>query len=314
LLLMSTLLGATSYSTGMLPLMFINSSSKSTLDKLSLLGAGMLVGTALGVVLPEGIETIVRTRSSDKQEISSTIAIPLILGFTLMLLMDQVISPHAHLGAAEAKFSAPYPPRTAQSDSTVDFDAELSELEREESGGGDGGSRRAQAPIGINNNNDVASARKKGMSMTLGLVVHALADGMVLGVSSVTDTVSTSLPMLVFIALVIHKAPTSLALVSSLLATGLPREECKKHIMVFALATPAGALASFFFFSFLGNAKASWTGVALLASGGTFLYVATVLQSASYHAAPTEMTRMGRVLYILAGIVFPSVLSAFFHH
>lgn len=48
--------------------------------------------------------------------------------------------------------------------------------------------------------------------------------------------------------------------------------------------------------------------------GGTFLYVATVLQSASYHAAPTEMTRMGRVLYILAGIVIPSVLSAIFHH
>lgn len=152
-----------------------------------------------------GIEAIVRARSSDKQEISSTIAVPLILGFTLMLLMDQVISPHTHLGAAEAKFSAPYPLRTAQSDSTVDFDAELSELEREEAGGGDGSSRRAQTPIGINNNSDIASTRKKAMSMTLGLVVHALADGLVLGVSSVTDTVSTSLPMLVFLALVIHK-------------------------------------------------------------------------------------------------------------
>lgn len=154
------------------------------------------------MLFDRGIEAIVRTKSSDKQEISSTIAVPLILGFTLMLLMDQVISPHAHLGSAEAKFSAPYPPRTAQSDSTVDFDAELSELEREETGGGDGDIRRAQPPIGINS--DVASTRKKGMSITLGLVVHALADGMVLGVSSLTDT-ATTLPMLVFIALVIHK-------------------------------------------------------------------------------------------------------------
>ena len=184
-----------------------------------------------------GIETIVKNRSSDKQEISSTIAIPLILGFTLMLLMDQVISPHAH-GNAEVKFSAPYPPRTAQSDSTVDFDAELSELEREEAGGGDGGSRRAQTPIGINS--DVASARKKGMSMTLGLVVHALADGMVLGVSSLTDTVSTSLSMLVFMALVIHKGMYTPPPVYSLLK--LPR--CSTNVPRTCFFTPRDRTAT----------------------------------------------------------------------
>jgi solute carrier family 39 (zinc transporter), member 9 len=145
-----------------------------------------------------GIEAIIRTRSSDKQDISSTIAVPLILGFALMLLMDQVISPHAHIGTA-----APYTPRVAHSDSTVDFDAELSELERQEAGGGDGGGRRAQTPTGINSG--VASARKSGTSTTFGLVVHALADGIVLGISSRTDTVSTSLSMVVFLALVIHK-------------------------------------------------------------------------------------------------------------
>ncbi len=201
-----------------------------------------------------------------------------------MLLLDQVISPHAHFGT-ETRFPVHHSSRTLQSDTTVDFDAELSELERQEMGSGEETSRRAHTPsvAGISASGDVALARKKGMAITLGLFVHALADGIALGVSSLTDTVSTSLSMVVFLALVVHKgmnaspslctlyqnhasAPTSLALASSLLSAGLPREECKKHILIFASATPTGALVSFLLFSFLGNRDASWTGTALLAS------------------------------------------------
>ncbi|KAF8336774.1 Zinc/iron permease [Amanita rubescens] len=310
LLLMSASIGVIAYSAGILPLSF--SSSKNVLNQFSLLGSGLLVGTALGVILPEGVEAIVRT-SGDKQEISPMIALPLIVGFAFMLLLDQVISPHAHFGT-ETRFPVHHSSRTVQSDTTVDFDAELTELERQEMGSGEETSRRGHTPSVAGISGDVASARKKGMAITLGLFVHALADGIALGVSSLTDTISTSLSMVVFLALVVHKAPTSLALASSLLSAGLPREECKKHILIFASATPTGALVSFLLFSFLGNRDASWTGTALLASGGTFLYVATVLQTASYHAAPADITRMGRVLYILAGIVLPFVLSAILGH
>jgi len=308
---MSGLIGVIAYSAGILSLTF--SSSKNVLNQFSLLGSGLLVGTALGVILPEGIEAIVKT-SADKQDISSTIALPLIVGFAFMLVLDQVISPHAHFGN-ETRFPVHHSAsRTAQSDTTVDFDAELSELERQESGSGEETSRRAHTSSVAGISGDVAPARRKGMTITLGLFVHALADGVALGVSSLTDTVSTSLSMVVFLALVVHKAPTSLALASSLLSAGLPREECKKHLLIFASATPTGALVSFFLFSFLGNRDPSWTGTALLASGGTFLYVATVLQTASYHAAPADITRMGRTLYIVAGIVLPFVLSAILGH
>lgn len=228
-----------------------------------------------------GVEAIVRT-SGDKQEISSTVALPLIVGFAFMLLLDQVISPHAHFGT-ETKFPVHHSSRTVQSDTTVDFDAELTELERQEMGSAEEASRRAHPPSVPGISGDVASARKKGMAITLGLFVHALADGIALGVSSLTDTVSTSLSMVVFFALIVHKgmnaspcpctlyqnhtsAPTSLALASSLLSAGLPREECKKHILIFASATPTGAVVSFLLFSFLGNSDASWTGTALLAS------------------------------------------------
>lgn len=330
LLLMSALLGITSYSTGLLPLTF--TSSKSTLDQFSLLGAGLLVGTALGVILPEGIETTIRTKDDIKDDMSTSIALPLLLGFLFMLLLDQILSSqasdnhHAHLELKSAGSPLGTGPRSSQTD-TVDFDAELNALEREE--GVTAGGEANVIGNGIRNDNsvngshnrpmqsigtDIASARKLAMSRSLGLVVHALADGFALGVSSLTDTVSRSLSMVVFMALAVHKAPTSLALSSSLLATGLPREECRKHLTVFSAATPVGALASYFLFSFLGNDKTNWTGVALLASSGSFLYVATVLQSAVYNTTSTEMTRMGRVSYIVAGILLPFVFSAILGH
>ncbi|KIL55922.1 hypothetical protein M378DRAFT_173179 [Amanita muscaria Koide BX008] len=95
----------------------------------------------------------------------------------------------------------------------VNFDAELSALEREEgiviatpstAGGPMSGNHHHFRP------HDVALGRKQAMARTAGLVVHALADGFALGISSLTDTVSKSLSVVVFLALAVHKAPTSL--------------------------------------------------------------------------------------------------------
>ena len=62
-------------------------------------------------------------------------------------------------------------------------------------------------------------------------------------------------------------APTVLALTTSLLATSLPRSECRKHIAVFSASTPAGALFSYALLSFVRiNSEGNWTGVAMLIS------------------------------------------------
>ncbi|KAM6494041.1 Zinc/iron permease [Amanita muscaria] len=317
---MATLLGITSYAAGLIPLMF--SSSKSALDQFSLLGAGLLVGTALGVILPEGIEALIRSSSESEtvHDISPTLALPLLLGFSFMLLLDQIISPDGHHGrrpSVQLK-SAGLPLHTnGGGGDEVDFDAELSALEREEgvviatpstAGGPMSGNHHHFRP------HDVALGRKQAMARTAGLVVHALADGFALGISSLTDTVSKSLSVVVFLALAVHKAPTSLALSTSLLATGITREECKKHLLIFAAATPVGALASYFVFSIMKSDKTNWTAIALLASGGSFVYVATVLQSASYNTAASEMTRLRRSAYLFAGILLPFLLNLIIGH
>lgn len=61
--------------------------------------------------------------------------------------------------------------------------------------------------------------------------------------------------------------PTSLALTSSLLATSLPRPQCKKHLAAFSASTPIAAVLTYLALSFFGgNEHPDWPGIALLLS------------------------------------------------
>jgi len=68
-------------------------------------------------------------------------------------------------------------------------------------------------------------------------------------------------------------------------------------------------------FSFLGiGDKGDWAGLALLVSGGTFLYVATVLQPVKRHSpVPGEMQATTRVFIIILGMFIPLVFRLFHH-
>ena len=117
-------------------------------------------------------------------------------------------------------------------------------------------------------------------STTVGLVIHAFADGIALGASSTT---TSRLSFIIFIALMIHKVPAAFGLTSVLLAQGLSKRVARAHLIVFSLAAPVGALVTWgaahllgYTSSVLGNSGSTEfaTGVLLLFSGGTFLYVA----------------------------------------
>ncbi|PFH53364.1 hypothetical protein AMATHDRAFT_55281, partial [Amanita thiersii Skay4041] len=315
---MSALLGVTSYTTGLLPLFF---SSKSTLQQFAVLGTGLLLGTALGVIIPEGIEMLVESRRDNKDHLASSIALPLILGFILMFLMEKATSEHPHtkpIPLENPKLSSlPVHRNNEHPSSGIEFDAELRELEHDQSGtnGNNENTRHSQVAAGstVMSGDDIIIARRHANSLTFGLLLHGLADGLALGVSSVSSA-STSLSLVVFIALAVHKAPTSLALGSSLASTGLPREECRKLLLLFASSTPIGSILSYFFFSFFGNENTEWAALALLVSGGSFLYVATVLQSVSVTTSTSEMTGMSRVLHVIAGMFIPYALNAIVGH
>jgi len=314
-LAMSALLGVGSFAIGMLPLSF--TFSRPTLAKLTTFGTGLLLGAALGVIIPEGVETLAESEESHKFP-THTAAIALLSGFKFMLIVERIIharsNPHSH-SHMPLPTSEPLsdPPRSATV-RHVEFDAdvELGELERTQGFAPESDHRIPERDL-IRHQEVDLDIKKKAYPLTLGLVVHALADGLALGSSALANdsAVPTGLSVVVFIALIIHKAPTALALSTSLLSTSLSRADCRKHIAVFSASTPIGALLTFGIMTLLRvQSDSSWTGFALLFSGGSFLYVATVLQPGK--ASSEDISNRLRLLLTILGMILPSLIGSLF--
>jgi zinc transporter 9 len=124
--------------------------------------------------------------------------------------------------------------------------------------------------------NPMQPPRKNTSATTIGLVVHSCADGIALGASSAAP--STSLSFVVFLAIMLHKAPAAFGLTSVLLKQGLSKRTARTHLAFFSMAAPAGAFLTWAIVHLLGRARLggdeglAWTtGWVLCFSGGTFL-------------------------------------------
>ncbi|KAE9526719.1 hypothetical protein AGLY_013367 [Aphis glycines] len=179
----------------------------------------------------------------------SVIGVTLVLGFTLMLLVDQLSSKYT-----KGKF----------------IFGDLYYIFKDVEAG-------------------LASRNSGSMTATLGLVVHAAADGIALGAAAAST--QTEVEMIVFIAIMLHKAPAAFGLVTILLHHGLDKKRIRRHLLVFSMAAPVGALLTFFCIGQESKETLSSmnaTGAAMLFSAGTFLYVATV------HVLPELMVKASR--------------------
>lgn len=173
-----------SYLAGSIPLVVTLSDEK--LKVVTVFGAGLLVGTALTVIIPEGIRALyssdvvvakivhsissqspnsnsIHSHSEEGAEHSSTIGLSLVLGFVFMMIVDQISS------------------------------------------------RQNTDSFGSDRNS----------TATIGLVVHAAADGIALGAAATTS--HQDVEMIVFLAIMLHKAPAAFGLVSFLLHEGIER-------------------------------------------------------------------------------------------
>lgn len=118
--------------------------------------------------------------------------------------------------------------------------------------------------------------QSRSLATTTGLVIHAAADGIAMGASATTSDMK--LGLIIFVAIMIHKAPAAFGLTSVLLKQGLSKRAARGHLIVFSLAAPFGALATYLVISLVGGNMEGesgqwWTGMLLLFSAGTFLYV-----------------------------------------
>ncbi|KAH8805645.1 ZIP metal ion transporter-like protein [Xylogone sp. PMI_703] len=120
--------------------------------------------------------------------------------------------------------------------------------------------------------------QSRSLATTTGLVIHAAADGIAMGASA--TTADTKLGFIIFIAIMLHKAPAAFGLTSILLKQGLSKRAARGHLIIFSLAAPFGAISTWLVVNMLGGGNITgeggqwWTGMLLLFSGGTFLYVA----------------------------------------
>lgn len=131
--------------------------------------------------------------------------------------------------------------------------------------------------ISVRQNEAASSQSDRNSTATIGLVVHAAADGVALGAAATTN--HADVEMIIFLAIMLHKAPAAFGLVSFLLHEGIERKRIRKHLAIFSMAAPLLALLTYFGIGpeqkeTLNSVNA--TGIAMLFSGGTFLYVATV--------------------------------------
>ncbi|XP_045579712.1 zinc transporter ZIP9 isoform X1 [Salmo salar] len=304
------------YVSGTIPLAVNFSEEK--LKLVTVLGAGLLCGTALAVIIPEGVHALYEevlegvhhapgqvkgvevsepregvdaalgvSGEHSHEHLHAFIGVSLVLGFVFMLLVDQIGSAHVHSSVDD--------PESAR----------------------------------------IASSK---ITTTLGLVVHAAeqsqfirtwtlqADGVALGAAASTS--QTSVQLIVFVAIMLHKAPAAFGLVSFLMHAGLERNRIRKHLLAFALAAPVLAMVTFVGLSqsskeALSNVNA--TGVAMLFSAGTFLYVATVhvlpeVGGTGHSHSPTPGKEAAKGLSkmevgaLVLGCLIPLVLSVGHHH
>jgi zinc transporter 9 len=242
------------------------------------LGSGLLIGSCLIVILPEGIEALAaapqhshqasaepKSRSLDgitrrddepgksQHELPAfNIGFALVIGFALMFLVDRL-------------------PRHATDRFQTGPTSRHVSLENL-AGSSASGEEESEGFLG-----SLAPSPKQSRSLatTTGLVIHAAADGIAMGASATTSNLNVGL--IIFFAILVHKAPAAFGLTTILLKQGLSKRAIRVHLMVFSLAAPAGALATYFIVSLVGGDNMDgesaqwWTGMLLLFSAGTFL-------------------------------------------
>ncbi|GAA5993110.1 hypothetical protein JCM5350_007221 [Sporobolomyces pararoseus] len=181
--------------------------------------------------------------------------------------------------------------------------------------------------------------QSSAISLLLGLLFHSLSDGISLGASTLSSSSasdspsspssSSSLSSVIFLAIMLHKAPTAFALSNLLNSTATASKSfIKRGLILFSLSAPVGAIVTYLLLKLLvgneaGEGSSWWTGLTLVFSGGTFLFVATSHVTSEQTGgqgeengqteAETIGTRM-RLGFVLAGMITPGILSKLVGH
>eukprot|EP00877_Chromochloris_zofingiensis_P005743 jgi/Chrzof1/1516/Cz10g10210.t1 len=316
--------------------------SSARVEMVNTAGAGLLLGSALCVILPEGFEAVHEAQEHAQNASAVTpewaANLMLLLGFWCMMALDTLshtLAPHSTHELQRESSTSPIVSCHDSSPSHYGYDCEaLHEeaqlLQRPSSVAGTAANQRQKAhdshglspyrgsavstsavtPNGVASS--AALLQDPADRVLLGLVVHAAADGLAVGASSLSTQPLVVLS--VAAAMVVHKGPVAVGLTSYLKTAQWTMGRIQKGLLVFAATSPIMALLTYLTLSHApGMTSDGSVALCVLFSGGTVLYAACI------HILPALMGPHGslsssKLLALTVGMVLPMVLSLTIHH
>ncbi|KAH3664139.1 hypothetical protein OGAPHI_004853 [Ogataea philodendri] len=295
ILLYSLVMGISSFLSGLIPLAV--EISPANLHYASMFSVGLLISTAFVLIIKEGLE---------HYTVDEPIGLWMLTGFAVLFTINSLTS---IVSSSSAKPS-----------SSFEQSFQLDEFDRESS-------RPFTPPPSSHRHEELgtpfaAKQPPKNLilapfknAQTLGLIIHALTDGIALAASvlSAPDSSTDLGSMFVVFAIFIHKLPTCFALASLLLAEGLSRIEILHHVGIFSLSSPAGAFLTYLFVTMAINVDLNEAaGELLVFSGGAFLFVAfhALHETLHQNQRPNDKRSQFKALGIcLLGMILPAFIT-----
>lgn len=299
-------MGIASFAAGCVPLVL--SLNESRVRQISAIGIGILVGTSMIVIVPEGVDTLYKS-NVDPSFNRQCVGLSLFFGFLLMYCIDKI--PSVFIKGVRGSHAKPtdetiYMARMSSSRNSHD----TSRLSHEDL---DQVDRELDADFNMSGKKHLPVENSKSLSTMVGLVIHAFADGIALGASASSG--SGTLELIVFIAIMVHKAPASFGLSTVLIRDNQSPRRVRLNLLIFASSAPLGALTTWLIILLLGSEDHDliqwWTGSLLILSGGTFLFVAMhVMQEldendGDTHREYSEPTPVSDLALSLVGMGLP---------
>ncbi|OGD56388.1 hypothetical protein A2V71_04565 [Candidatus Berkelbacteria bacterium RBG_13_40_8] len=136
----------------------------------------------------------------------------------------------------------------------------------------------------------------------LGIGFHSLLDGVVIGVGF---GVSFSLGILATMSVLLHELPEGITTIAILLHSGYKREKAVFYSYLVAIATPFGAILSFFL---VKNIASNILGILLAVAAGSFLYVAASDLIPEIH----KKSKVLNIVLLIFGIILPFLVERLF--
>ena len=225
---------------GSLPYLVKLTSVESVLRSLTGIAAGFLIGAALLIVIPEGYELYIESHSSHSYALGHDTQM---YGLSTLLFRGGVaiLAGFVFMLVLEG----------------FGFGHDIHEEHH------DHGERHGHGHVHHQGGNPTA--------VIVGLSLHALTDGLVIGAALSQQSFVISAQLLVVIMM--HKLPAAFSVTAFSLHERSDPTRVKWDLLLFRLATPLAILLSW---QFLKGLDPHWPALAMLLSAGTFLYVATV--------------------------------------